>query len=236
MKTNDAEESIPPEVPAGFRVEHSADSLRIKIISRPAMWLNVFLILWLLAWTGFTIAVCYNYFSDNIQDDGEKNSLGDVLGFTFFWVAAALILLFLNFAKTEIQLYDDHYEQHIDLACFCYVTRVERDSISSMALERQEITDDNGKNCDSWTISITGETKRKMNLFGTLTSGYSIQRQTRTRIMTTSEKKEATWLTTLLSSWKKPEIHMTDRDAEQSLASKLPPLFLKMVSLLAATR
>jgi hypothetical protein len=206
MTTDDACHSIPSAVPAGFRVEHAENSLRIKSIGRPAIWLNGFLILWLIGWTVATIAVYCNHFSDHIPNNVEKNSLGDVLGFTFFWVAVFVFLLLLNFAEIAIQLHDDHYEQHFGLACLRHVVRVERDSISCVSLARQEIQDDNWKKSDFWTVFVTGVRKRKMILLGKLTFGYSTPKQKRMRVMTTSEKAEATWLTTLLSNWSKPEI------------------------------
>lgn len=140
------------------------------------------------------------------QDVDHVESYGYLHRYTFFWVAVFVFLLLLNFAEIEIQLHDDHYEQHFGLACLRHVVRVERDSISCVSLERQEIQDDNWKKSDFWTILVNGERKRKMILLGKLTFGYSTSKQKRMRVMTTSEKAEATWLTTLLSNWSKPEV------------------------------
>lgn len=189
-------------VPGIYQLSQDSDSLRIRSVGRPALWVNLLIGGWLIGWTYGTIQVYCSYLGISTAVGNEQNSLGDVLGFSFFWISVFLFVLLINFAVIEIGLHSSFYEQRFGLPGMELRTNVDQNSIQDISLTRKIIDDgESNKKFNYWTLCISGNIQRKIVFFGKYTPASWRSRQLQFKIAGSSTKEEVYWLAKVLSKW-----------------------------------
>lgn len=198
------------DTPSHIRISQTPDSYRIRTVGRPPIWVNLFLLVWFIPWTGFTIHLYASYFGIVEPMNVKGSLLGTAVGFSFFWLMAFLIIALLNFCVMETRLCKNHLEDRFGLLGLLRKTTLDRASIESIRIvKRAAFVDDSGDlNEARWELCIDGRIEKTLVLFGSIELKSWSPRTNHYTIESGWKVADLEWFATQLTNWSGKTIQM----------------------------
>ena len=186
-----------------YRVSQSPNLTRIQTVIRPPIWVNLFLIVWFISWTGFTVHLYASYFGYVEPMNVEGTLLGTALGFSFFWLMAFAVIVLLNFNVMETRLSKRHLEARTGIPGLVSKTTIGKDSIENILIVKQHASsDDSGEPAkDQWELCIDGEIAKEIVALGAFALMSASPKKTRFTICTACTLAEVEWFAAVVTNW-----------------------------------
>lgn len=197
--------------PDYYRISQLAGLYRIQTIARPTIWVNFFLLAWLIPWTGFTAYLWGSWFGIVEPMDSGGESLAGAIAFSFFWLVVFPIVAFINFYIIETRMYSDHMEKRFGLPGIILKTTVEKRCVRQIVISKQnDYVDELGeKHKGRWELCIDGQTARELVVLGAFTIASWTPKQAQWTIDWAWTPDELQWLGALVARWANKTLQTT---------------------------
>ena len=197
--------------PDRYRISQSFGLHRIQTVARPPIWLNMFLFAWFIPWTGFTMHLCASYFDFIEPMDFEGSLFGNMLGFSFFWLIAFLVIVFINFYVMETRFNKNQLENRFGVPGFVLKTTIDKSSIENVVIvKRNAYVDDSGERNEArWELCIDGKIGKTLVVLGVVTLTPWSPTTTRFTVDSAWTVAELQWFAFIVTNWSGKAIQMS---------------------------
>ena len=124
----------PTPIPTGYSESTNGNSATLRWTQWPPVIAGMILIPWLIGWSIFTPLVWNSFLTADAtwSSDGDPASVGDAIGFTFFWFFGFSLFCYLYLRKEQFTIGSDWFER-TNGCCFLYFkTTARQDAISKV--------------------------------------------------------------------------------------------------------
>ena len=128
-------------IPTGYSESTTGDSAKLCWARWPPFLAGLILIPWLICWSIFTPLVWSSYLYDDAtwSSDGEPASLGDAIGFTFFWFFGFSLFCYLYLRRESYFIGDGLFQRKNGCSFLYFETSALLDAINSVRHRTEDI-------------------------------------------------------------------------------------------------
>ena len=145
-------------IPAGYEESKSDHQVTLRYVRWPPVLAGFILIPWLISWSIVTPVVWSSYLHDDAtwSRDGHAASLGDALGFSFFWIFGFSLFCILYIRKNEFIFEDDRFVRRNGCNLIYYETIADLGSIREIRQTARRIETSGGSTQMLDIIQLSG--------------------------------------------------------------------------------
>ncbi|MEM6365393.1 MAG: hypothetical protein AAF745_13285 [Planctomycetota bacterium] len=202
-------------IPTGYSEATSKGAARLRDTRWPPLLAGMILIPWMIGWSVFTPLVWASFLYDDPtwSSDGEPASLGDVLGFTFFWFFGFSLFCFLYLRRERYKIDAKRFERENGCSFLYFQTSALSGAITDVGHrteETQHASSRTPRKLDYITLNGLLEQTLYLCCFGFKIPLHSYDR--RVYEMLLDDRQLARYAWERLAVWSGPSFESTDPD------------------------